>query len=302
MSIYYTVKEHLVITGNSDCFDIACSMKSRLALLGSMLLLDEASVDSIILTADGTEYTFSGNEITTDYHNIVRVLGTAKNIDMTAEYGTTWHVGCDETGILPISMCNFINEAIEETPEIAHDIFYSVYIEADCDEGNGTLYAFGERNGRFYSGAAEYTDVSEFPENGVWQTEAAAISLSLDDTADYDVNAIDSVCRELRDSFSVCKEYSLSFADGKISIGEEIRPDTFIAEDNSIEFHLNNPRLESAEDFEKLIRLFNELNELTDGECGYIFEFADWSGADARLVKIDFDENGKIKIKMAEIV
>ena len=84
--------------------------------------------------------------------------------------------------------------------------------------------------------------------------------------------------------------------------GDRIEHDTFIGEDNSIGFYLNNPRLKSAEEFHKLVRLFTELNDLANGECGYIFEFADLSGADARLVKIDFDENGKIKIKMAEIV
>jgi len=96
MSIYYDVKEHLVvrertndvIDNSEDSRNVAVkSLQFRMAILGSLMLLDDAKIWELKLTADERIYSFSGNVPSIELKEAIAAMQDAKSIDLVLEYG-----------------------------------------------------------------------------------------------------------------------------------------------------------------------------------------------------------------------
>jgi hypothetical protein len=59
--------------------------------------------------------------------------------------------------------------------------------------------------------------------------------------------------------------------------------------------------INTTEKFERFIELCIELGRITNGQCGFMLEFVDASGSDARIMQIDLGDNGEYSIWMANV-
>lgn len=77
--------------------------------------------------------------------------------------------------------------------------------------------------------------------------------------------------------------------------------DTLEQGEGSISFYLNNLRIHNDRELKEFLRLFAELNELTDGECSLLGELVDCSGPDAKVLHFDVDADGNPILTVAQI-
>lgn len=286
MSIYYEIMEHLVVNDIPDP-DIDCNkntavgiMQYQLSLLGALMLQNEAKVGSMKLTADDRIYEFSGSCPDGTFKELMMAMSEAVNIDLSMDYEYTVY-GMNELShevgpVLGGWMGDF-------DAEDAEGIFYTVWSLADCECGAGTLSAYGNHNGKLYSGPVEFESVESF-QNGEWYADED-ICAEGENLSPEIVSEVEAISREL-------STLSLSEYDERSVSG------------NDVSFYLNDVMLKSKENFEKLTMGYKKLAELVinNSDCGgSLGEYRDLSGADARLMKIDYDENDMPHISIAEI-
>lgn len=88
-------------------------------------------------------------------------------------------------------MASCVEQLLREEPELAEDIFYSMYNEADCGTGGG-LTAYGKKDGKAYHGAIAFVPAA-LPEDGVWENHDTTIVFDDDLTDDMDIAAIEQI-------------------------------------------------------------------------------------------------------------
>ena len=227
--------------------------------------------------ADGAEYSFSGSIVTEDYHNLINALRNAVNIEIVSSYGYSYRSDSLDPG--PFVMVDYLQQLTENVSEELHGVFYSMYHNADCDSSAGALVAFGEKNGRIYTGDVAFEPVDSIPD-GVWYTPLTAMCYDPDDSENLDISAIMSVCQQL------CN----------FSSADDLRCDK-----SGIAFYLNNLRLETDAQLKSFMALYAKLIDLTDGECCLIGELADIGSTDVKILHFDVEADGTHTMKMAAI-
>lgn len=265
MSVYYDVREHVVLKNKAAenlCFDVA----ENIAQIGYRMLLDRAAIWKLELTADGKEYSFKGREVTRELHEIARSIAGASEIDMVIDYDG---VNFDFT------LMEAIEETLNDMPELASDIIYSVYNKADCSPGAGCLSAFGANDVVVYSGSIDSESIAAHLD-GEWVSEDTAVVFDADVTEDMDVEAIKSCAKDYAD------------------MGADVDFD-----EDALVLFVNYISLRSADDIKRFVDIYNALDRATCGKCGHMAEFVDKTESDARVMIIDFDE---LKNSVFEIV
>jgi len=274
MSVYYQIKEHLTVADTEKNWQVASIASSQLSLLGAFILQDCAVVEEVALVADGATYHFSGNLMTEDYHNLIRALNDADAFELVTSYEYEWTANSVDPG--PFAMVDYLQQLDSEAME---GVFYSMWNTADSANTAGVLVAFGEKNGQHYAGEVEFKPVDMLPA-GEWTTPLTAVSYEEDDVAEKDLNAIESVCRQLC-AFS---------SDDVLEVSKE-----------EVTFYLNNLRVLNDDQLKSFVKLYAELIDLTDGMCSLIGELVDLSGDDASILHFDVEADGSYTMKMAAI-
>lgn len=284
MSVYYIVKEHLSIkhVNREYRYEPIDAVTEQVASLAEMMMLDQATIHSAKLLADGKEYTFSGKEVTPELHALVRALSHAEEVDFVAtfsfyEWGRTLS-GADIGDVVREA----VEKQLKENPAEAENIFYSVYNGLEWGvEGVGNLLAYGNKGGKHYNGLVE--DIAELPTSGDWNQEdcTVAYGATSEELVGKDVEAIERACL----AFSELENADVDFD----------------RDEKGVDFSLSGVFLKTKEDFEKYIALCAELFRVTDGECSTIAKFVDFSQDDARTIDLDFDAEGNCTVKMLSV-
>ena len=268
MSVYYNVKEHISINNFQD-EEVISSIIETIASVAQMMLYDRAKINSLSLCANGELHSFEGHEITSKLHEIIRAIGAATTMDLVMSYDS---VNCE----FPIS--KVVSKKFRTNSEHVGKLFYSLYNKADCNSGVGLLSAYGEKNGLFYHGPI-ILKPSSFAD-GEWYNEDTLITFEAD---------IDDALN-LENLKNCVDELSAIGADVDLRVG-----------DKDVSLFVNNITIKSTEEFERFVKLCIELDRATDGKCGFMLEFVDTSGADARITQIDLDDNDGYSVWMATI-
>ena len=295
MSIYYDVKETLSMRKITEKNAFTKELtRMHLAWLGWKLLSDSAYVNKLSLLCGEKKLVFSGEVITSDFHEIIRALDDADSFELIADYrytsvGTELEVALSRyTGLgtkldVAMSYCDSfaISSYLEqaEKDEVQH-IFYTMYNSADCGEGAGTLSAYGEKNGRVYNGIVEDRVISEFPQTGNWYAPKETVICEPESTEGLDVNAIAKVIEEL----------------STLSEGDHIT-----VSEAEIAYYMNNFQPKTADDLKKFAYLAGKLKELANGECFTDAELIDLDDPHGRILKFDIQNSEEFTITLAAI-
>lgn len=268
MSVNYIVKEHISIKEyQDDC--IVSSIVDTLVDIGREMLYDRAVIDKLSLTVNGKSYLYNGREITHEFHEIIRVINGVADLELTLAY---------DGGCYDFPIYESVKEAIEFDPNSADHIFYSLYNKADCEPGGGIISALGKKNGVLYNGVVEPKRYEEL-QNGEWESADTVIAFEEEISDSFDLETIKLCASELSDMQ----------ADIQFNIT-----------DTTVLLYVNSIVLNSVEKVKQFIEICNKLNRATDGSCGFIAEFADISGDDARTMIIDINDNGEFFAKVAQ--
>jgi len=270
MSVYYTVKERISIKNSKNEY-IAFGIIDTIASIGKQMMCDRAEIRQLSLSADGKAYSFAGHEVTHDLHEILRAISNATALELTLEYDS---VNCD----FPLAEC--VEEAFEANPALADEVFYSLYNKADCEPGVGVLVAYGKKNGTIYNGAIVPKACATTPA-GNWESADSVVAFEDDITAKTDVDGIKKCAADLT------------------AIGADVQLEVT---EKEVSLFVNGITLDSVEKTETFIKTCCALYQATDGDCSFMAEFVDPSADEARVMVIDFDENGEHTVKLAQIL
>ena len=88
MSVSFNVKEHLQVrkeeTGQPSSPLII--MQGQLLSLAGLMLIDEAEIQDLKMTADGVAYTFSGSHPDHKFSKLLSVMLKAKDVEISVHY------------------------------------------------------------------------------------------------------------------------------------------------------------------------------------------------------------------------
>lgn len=278
MSVYYEIKEHLQVADTQEHWIITDLAVSQLCLLGSHILSERTGYVELTAVADGETYCFTGNNMTEDYHKLIRALRNAKSLEIISSYGYFHSVLDADPG--PFPMVELLDAIARDNPEELHGMFYSMYNNADCAEGAGAIAAFGEKGGRLYTGHVAFQNVDAIPD-GHWCTPSTAVCYDTCEPAGSDPDSIEAVCRRM------CE----------FSNGDDLTRTV----DGTISFFLNNLCIKTDEQLKAFLQLLAQLIDLTDGNCGLIGELADISGSDVKMLRFDAEADGSYCLQMAAV-
>ena len=147
MSIYYDVKEHIIIKNTAEQ-DYSLSVYShRLARIGALMLEDCAKFIKLVVITDGKKREFSGNTMTKKFHDIMRAISNADSVEIIADYGY-YRYGLSAICPEVLDFADYLDSTIKEFGVEGLDgLFYSIYNNADCSDDAGAIVAYGKKNG-----------------------------------------------------------------------------------------------------------------------------------------------------------
>ena len=203
MSIYYDIKEHLIIKSTEEHEEMQDVLINHLIRLGAAMLDDCAHILKLQVVADGENREFSGETLTQDFHEIIRAVKTASSIDAILDYGYYQYGGfvINNNSIKTVEYADMfdIKEQIEKgVAELGNEhlngLFYSMYNKADCSETAGVVVAYGEKNGNLYTGNIESNFITDLPD-GVWYSPTTAVIFDVEDVEN--INDVAYICQEM---------------------------------------------------------------------------------------------------------
>lgn len=275
MSIYYDIKEHLIIK-NTEEHDFSMGVYShRLVRIGALVLEDCARFHKLIVITDGETSEFSGDTITEEFHNIIRKINSASSVEIFANYGY-FKYGMSATAPDVLDMADHLSELIKEDgKDCLNGLFYSIYNKADCSETTGVVVAYGEKNGHLYTGNIENKIIEALPD-GVWYSPVTAVV--------YDEDNV----KNIEEVAEICEAMT------KFSSYDDLRIDG-----NSISFYLNNLELKNDKELNEFIDLCIRIMNVTNGECwADTHGFTDLNSDDGRIVYVKINEDGSHQISI----
>ncbi len=275
MSIYYDIKEHLIINNTAEQ-DYSLSVYShRLARIGALMLEDNARFTKLVVITDGKKREFSGDTMTKKFHDIMRAINRADSVEIIADYG--YHrYGLSAICPGALDYTDYLDSVIKECGvEGLYGLFYSIYNNADCSDDAGAIVAYGEKNGTLYTGKVEGKTVDALPD-GVWYSPQTAVIYDPMEDGLKNIEEIEPICREMT-KFSSYDE---------LSVDEE-----------GISFYLNNLELKNNSELTEFIDLCRKLLKATNGEA-YASELGltDLNSDDGRIVTVKINDDGTQEI------
>lgn len=280
MSVAYSIFEHLKVRKNTeDDYSIPVNiMVGQLASLAALMLSGEANIYSMKLVADGKEYAYQGDELTPGYKQILDAMSDAKEIDFSIDYHYLRRAGWQMYELVgPFPLMDFFDNPGEED---VSDAFYTAWNNADCEDGPGKLVAYGEHNGKVYSGLVEFEKVESIPE-GTWDEQNTPVIIDTDE--DFDAQNCPELLKACQDLADMASDYVLDCGAG-------------------LTFFLNNITIKTAEQRERYVELVQHLAEVVPDEIGCTIDgaFIDYSKENVRLMTIEHDGHDVV-IKVAKV-
>ena len=275
MSIYYDVKEHIIIKNTAEQ-DYSLSVYShRLARIGALMLEDCAKFIKLVVITDGKKREFSGNTMTKKFHDIMRAISNADSVEIIADYGY-YRYGLSAICPEVLDFADYLDSTIKEFGVEGLDgLFYSIYNNADCSDDAGAIVAYGKKNGTLYTGAVEGKTVDALPD-GVWYSPQTAVVYDPMEDGLKNIEEIEPICREMT----------------KFSSYDELEID-----EDGILFYLNNLELHNNNELNEFVGLCRKLLKATDGEA-YASELGltDLDSDDGRIITIKINDDGTQEI------
>ena len=285
MSVYYEIKEHLVIRNRTeevlndyeDARNLAVgNLQARMAVLGALMLFDEARIFKFTLTADEQTFTCSGDAPSPELKEAMIAMDDAENLEVVFHYEFVWRSSWELYEMAkPFSMSDAFKDPSGKEME---DVFYSLWNKADGCEGEGAVEAYGVKDGKRYFGPVEFAEATPLPD-GNWEADTDAVITIEGQGKAETVEKVLLIVERLK-------------AFGEVSDDED--PDYR-------EFYLNNVCLKRPEDIQKLLQAYRELKAIPDVKIALIGEYVDVSGADVQRMNIEFDEKGELKVTVARV-
>lgn len=280
MSIYYQVKEHLVIGNTTGC-DAAARLAEnichRLSALCEAMQSERAGIHTLRLDADGKTLAFSDGENTAAASALLESMRPVRPMEVMADY---WYYSDGANDLGPFELVKALEASEKETP--LDDLFYSAYAECDSDSDLGRLYAFGRKDGKRYFGPVEERRVSidELPDDAVWHTREGSEGLDCQpEELDFD----------RAKAVALCKEFQ-RFEANILLTGTE----------DEFAFFVNSITFRGKQDIMDYLRLSDELNELTQA-VGFDDRLSDHSGADARVLRYEKGKSGEYAFYLTSV-
>ena len=273
MSIYYDIKEHIIIKNTADQEESLSVYSHRLARIGGLMLEDCAEFRKLIVISDGKKREFSGNTITKKFHDIMRAINRADSVEIIADYG--YHrYGLSAICPEALDFTDHLDNLIKECGvECLDGLFYSIYNNADCSDDAGAIVAYGKKNGTLFTGTVEGKTVDALPD-GVWYSPQTAVVY---EEESENAEEIEAICREMTKFSSY---------------------DVLEAENNEFMFYLNNLELHNNDELVEFIGLCNKLLKATDGEAIADINLADLKGDDGRIAEVAYNDDGTYEIAL----
>ncbi len=284
MSIYYDVKEHLKVTGESEIAEETTKiMRQQLAALASRVLLDDAVLHHLTVTTEVFSADLSDGVISADFKKALDALIDPVTADVFVDYTYRWSALNDHLRVGPFVMTDYLNDHMEEIPD---DVFYAVYNYADSSvTGEGVLSAYGtDEHGIYRDGPVFCEPTQELPEDGYWYAEWDTVSYETGDTEGLDLYEIERVCQRLCDL-------------------SEFDYDELTVSETGVHFSLNNTVLHTGEQIRRFMDLCGELVRLTGNKCKFHTVFTDENcpGSRLRKMQMDFAPDGTCTLSYAEV-
>lgn len=278
MSIYYDIKEHLIIKNTEEHAETADVFTNHLVRLGSSILDDNARVHKLQVITDGEKREFSGETLTENFHSIIRAIKEASSVEAILDYGYYYYVSY-ECNPDPFIITEHFDEFIkEEGKESLSGLFYSMYNNADCSDTAGAVVAYGEKDGHLYTGNVESRIIETLPD-GIWYSPQTAVV--------YDEDNV----KNIEEVAEICEAMT------KFSSYDELRIDG-----NSISFYLNNLELKNDNELNEFIDLCIRIMNVTNGECwADTHGFTDLNSDDGRVVHVEISEDGSHEISIQSV-
>ena len=280
MSIYYDVKEHIIIKNTAEQDDSLSVYSHRLARIGALMLEDNARFKKLVAITDGKKREFSGNTMTKKFHDIMRAIGRADSVEIFADYG--YHrYGLSAICPKVLDFADYLDSTIKEFGVEGLDgLFYSLYNNADCSDDAGAVVAYGEKNGTLYTEMVEEKNIDILPD-GVWYSPQTAVIYDPIENGLDNIEEIEPICREMT----------------KFSCYDELE-----VNEDGISFYLNNLELHNNDEFVEFIGLCRKLLRATDGKAwAEELDLADLGGDDGKIVKIKINDDGTHEIVLCSV-
>lgn len=168
------IKEYYHIENTSVFESTLKKIVHRFAQLGGLMLNGCAEVHRLWIKANGTEYEFSGDTVTEDYHRIVREIDSANHLEIVAEFTLNNFVDT-EIYLFSSDIANHLDKLIQNNGINSLDgMFYSMYQLTDDNLTVGELIAYGKNNGQIYTGDVDEDIIDSLPE-GNWTSSQVAV-------------------------------------------------------------------------------------------------------------------------------
>lgn len=297
MSVYYNIKEHLVIEDTEKHSAVLDNIRYRLSLMAAWTLQHRGNVYDLTLIADGKTFSFKSDILSPKFQEALDALNQASAVEIISNIG--FESSAMETDPSPFGLMEYLNEEIKEDPDYLNGLFYCVYNNADFGDA-GRVSAYGKKNGILYTGAVPFAEVDKIPD-GDWYAPQTAIACEVDAKEGRDLAAIADVCRQLcrfsQEAFTTEDED----AQGRLAENYGITTGQLAVSEESVALYTNYLRVSSDEELKEVMQLVAKLIDLTDGECGLIGELVDLSGPDARILHFDVEANGECTIQIAAV-
>ena len=298
MSVYYEIKEHLVIEDTEKHSMELGNIHYRLSLMAAWTLQRRGCFGNLTIIADGEKFSFTKDILNTRYQDALNALYKAKSAEIICDYGCS--VRAMESDPTPFELMSYLDEEIKEDPDYLDGLFYCVHNSADCGNGAGIVCAYGKKNGVLYTGTIPFVEVDKIPD-GDWYAPQTAIVCEVEAEEGRDLAAIADVCRQLcrfsQETFTKVDED----AQGRLAENYGITSRQLDISEDSVAFYTNYLRISNDDELKEVMRLFAKLIDLTDGECGLIGELVDISSPDAKILHFDVEANGEYTIQIAAV-
>lgn len=270
MRTVYNIKETLVVNDN-DYFNSV--VRDHLAWLGSCMLLDCASIVELNLTFDNDKVSFFGDNMTADYHSIIRKLDGQTSFEMELCFSYDSNMYDTKSAF---SIAEYLQDEDEQD-----SVFYTICYYDEDSWNKGILCAYGVKDGKVYNGAVEAHTITEFPEIADWYTSRDSVVIESDVMNNFDKSnlpEVKAVCDELAEMSNY--DYEMTY-DG-----------------NDIVFCMYNFQPKCKADYENYIRLTQRLCALMPDDYGFRVTFVDLDDRYGRVFEINVNNENSYSLKM----
>lgn len=168
------IREYYHIENTSIFESTLKKIVHRFAKLGGLMLNGWAEVHRLWINADGTEYEFSGDTVTEDYHRIIRAIGSASRLEIVAKFMFKDFIDT-EIYLFSSDIADHLDRLVRKNGINSLDgIFYSMCQLTDDNLTVGELIAYGKSNGQIYTGDVDEDILDSLPE-GNWTSSQVAV-------------------------------------------------------------------------------------------------------------------------------